>query len=87
MKGNLALSKNTSDLVHKLLLPLVGVRVFLRYLSGIYQINSLSGLTQHFLLLSFFLVLGGFLGFAVGIFFIHERNYIRESNLKVVKLN
>jgi hypothetical protein len=87
MECDLALSENTSDLVNKLLLPPVGIRVFFRHLFGIYIINSLSGLTQHFFLLGFFLVLGGFLCFAVGIFYVHERYYVRESHLKVVKLN
>lgn len=84
MEGDLALSENTSDLVHKLLLPPVGIRVFLRHLSGIYLVSSFPGLSQDFLCFALLLV---FLGFTVSVFLVHERDHMRESHLKVVKLD
>jgi hypothetical protein len=87
MEGNVALSENTSDLVDKLLLPPVGVRVFFRHLFSLLRIISFLSLTHNFILKCFFLVFAGFPGFALGIFFLHERYHVWEGHFKVIELD
>ena len=87
MEGNVALSENTSDLVNKLLLPPVGVRVFFRHLFSLFSIVSFLSLTHNFILKGFFLVFEGFPGFTFCIFFLHERYHVWESHFKVIELD